>query len=154
MYVAVLELGSKIHTNLQNTPFIKLLSKFCKISKYIGIEFHLIKEYVVCLVCFRHQNYLMQEAVSSAMSYRSLLNSIYKMLLWTVTVSLSWSCGNFPAMDYAALNSIHKWHCRVSSHKIVFNPLKSKTFLLNYNQDFFSIKCIIKEKAESFKICL
>lgn len=140
MNVAILALCGKIDLKLQNMPFIKLHSKFCKISKYAGLEFHLIKEYTGCLVCFRHQNCLMKEAVSSAMSYRSLLHSIYKMLLWTFTIpQYLWAdhVGTFQLWLMLRCISIHKWHCTVNSHKTGFNPLKCKTFLLNYNQDFF-----------------
>lgn len=154
MYVAILGLCSKIDPKLQNTPFIRLHSKFCKISKYIGLEFHLIKECAVYLVCFRHQNRLMKETVSSAMNYRNLLNSICKhafMNCHSVFELIMWELSNYGL-------------CCVTSVFIngIAELTRIKLFLILLSVKHFcwiiigniSIKCIIKETAENFKICL
>lgn len=142
--MAVLGLCSKIGQNLQNPPFIKLHSKFCKISKDFGLEFHVIKEYAVCLVCFRYQktawwkrqfNLLWVSGVCYVVfiKFGIFIKCCYELsqCLWADHV------GIFQLWLVLHHISIHKWHCRVNAHKIVFNPLKCKTFLLNYNQDFF-----------------
>lgn len=60
--MTILGLCCKIDLKLQNTS-IKVHSKFC-LFQYINLEFHIIKEYAVCLVCLRHENCLKQ-AVSA-----------------------------------------------------------------------------------------